>query len=94
MGRLGDAIDAARVTKGPTCHTAQLISTLDTDDAADLIRHLKGTQGSDEQWYGAAGSTIRDTIASELGVEVGAASLLNHRKALRGLPGGCACQAT
>jgi len=82
MGKLGEAIDAESVIKGPPCDTAILLESMEEEDAEDLLARLKDKS---------IPCTIIQEKLDEFSYRIGVSSLRRHRNRLVGKADKCQC---
>lgn len=82
MGKLGEAIDAETLKKGPPCATAVLLESMDDEDREDLERRLKDRT---------VPATIIQSKLEQFGYNIGVTSLRRHRNRMTGRPDACEC---
>lgn len=83
MGKLGEAIDAETVRKGPPCDVAVLFEQMDDEDRVDLELRLKEK---------GIACTIIQAKLEEFGYRIGVTTLRRHRNRLLNRSDACACQ--
>jgi hypothetical protein len=83
MGKLGVAIEAETLKKGPPCDTGLLLETMDEEDSADLTKALRDK---------GIACTIIQAKLDQFGYSVGVTSLRRHRNRMIGRADACSCQ--
>lgn len=83
MGKLGEAIEAETLKKGPPCDASVILETMDDEDRNDLEKALKDK---------GIAATIIQAKLDQFGYSVGVQSLRRHRNRMLGRGDACSCQ--